>query len=557
MSRRNISMLEISEVFYHWQKGQSTTHISKSLGISRPTIRKYLNVAKKTGLSKEYDSQETLKAMAAVSKAAMSSPPSIGSVQKSISLFDEQIKSWLLEPNISAKQIFQMLNEKNNNFSYTSVNRYIRELRSNISGCENKCPVIKQLKTEYLAASNNDVNAEHKHWLLKLLQGKITTKALLQELGESIPQKDAEALLSSLHQDGIRNKNRALSVLCHLHGIPFHQVAKLLMISLSTVKHSVNLYRISGINGLFSTHRSSPSKHEQPAYKDFLFGLLHSPPQDHGINRSSWTMKDLHRVMSEENHLINKCSLRKIIGNAGYRFRKAKKVLTSTDPEYTKKLEEITRTLSSLTESQKFFSIDEFGPFAVKVQGGRALTAPEDVNFVPQWQKSKGSLTLIGALELSTNQITHFYANRKSTVEMIKLMQILIEQYNDDSLIYLSWDAASWHASKAFFAEVARLNEYEYRKLHHTPSIALVPLPASAQFLNVIESIFSGMARAIIHNSDYASVEDCKAAIDRYFAERNEFFVVHPKRAGDKIWGKERVPPVFSPSNNCKDPLYR
>jgi hypothetical protein len=34
------------------------------------------------------------------------------------------------------------------------------------------------------------------------------------------------------------------------------------------------------------------------------------------------------------------------------------------------------------------------------------------------------------------------------------------------------------------------------------PEIEILPLPAQAQFLNVIESVFSGMARAIIHNSD-------------------------------------------------------
>jgi hypothetical protein len=34
-----------------------------------------------------------------------------------------------------------------------------------------------------------------------------------------------------------------------------------------------------------------------------------------------------------------------------------------------------------------------------------------------------------------------------------------------------------------------------------------------------IESVFSGMARAIIHNGDYASVEDAQAAITRHFAE--------------------------------------
>jgi hypothetical protein len=84
-----------------------------------------------------------------------------------------------------------------------------------------------------------------------------------------------------------------------------------------------------------------------------------------------------------------------------------------------------------------------------------------------------------------------------------------------------------------------------------------MPLPSGAQFLNVIESVFSGMARAIIHDSDYKSVDECKEAIDRYFKERNSAFLEHPRRAGNKIWGKERVQPVFREENNCKDPSWR
>lgn len=38
--------------------------------------------------------------------------------------------------------------------------------------------------------------------------------------------------------------------------------------------------------------------------------------------------------------------------------------------------------------------------------------------------------------------------------------------------------------------------------------MATAPLPKRAQFLNVIESVFSGMARAVIQNSDYASVDE-------------------------------------------------
>jgi hypothetical protein len=87
--------------------------------------------------------------------------------------------------------------------------------------------------------------------------------------------------------------------------------------------------------------------------------------------------------------------------------------------------------------------------------------------------------------------------------------------------------------------------------------VETAPLPAGAQFLNVIESVFSGMARAIIHNSNYGSLDEAKAAIDRYFAERNDHFRQYPRRAGKKLWGSERELPIFAEANNCKDPRYR
>jgi len=60
-----------------------------------------------------------------------------------------------------------------------------------------------------------------------------------------------------------------------------------------------------------------------------------------------------------------------------------------------------------------------------------------------------------------------------------------------------------------------------------------------------------------IHNSDYSSVEECKSAIDRYYEERNLYFQNNPRKAGNKIWGKEVVAPVFQESNNCKNPQWR
>jgi hypothetical protein len=61
----------------------------------------------------------------------------------------------------------------------------------------------------------------------------------------------------------------------------------------------------------------------------------------------------------------------------------------------------------------------------------------------------------------------------------------------------------------------------------------------------------------LIHNSNYKTLDDAKTAINRYFEKRNAHFRQYPRRAGNKIWGKERELAAFSEANNCKDPRYR
>ncbi|MBL7740670.1 MAG: IS630 family transposase [Chitinophagaceae bacterium] len=271
-------------------------------------------------------------------------------------------------------------------------------------------------------------------------------------------------------------------------------------------------------------------KYEVERFKEAVFSILHSPPKDFGFNRASWRLPDIHAAMIAKGLPIGHNYISKIIKNAGYRFRSAKKVLTSTDPNYKEKLSQITQILSKLRTDEKFFSIDEFGPFAIKIQGGRSYVPPGMARVVPQIQKSKGFLIITAALELSTNQITHFYSKKKDTEEMIKLLELLTSKYADQKRIFFSWDAASWHASKKFTLRVD-----EHNKSKKLPKVKLAPLPACAQFLNVIESVFSGMAKAIIHNSDYQTLAECMEAIDRYFKDRNKFYQENPKRAGNKI----------------------
>lgn len=326
------------------------------------------------------------------------------------------------------------------------------------------------------------------------------------------------------------------------------------------IRSWLQIYAESGLSGL--QQRQCRTKEQVVAQiaqkKENLMRLLHEAPQLHGFNRTSWRLKDLSAAYQRTYGIyVSVAMISVYIRSEGYVFRKARKVLTSPDPEFREKLAHIQSILQHLNPKEKFFSVDEYGPFSVKMKGGRSLVKRGESKTYPQYQKSKGCLICTAALELSTNQITHFYSRKKDTEEMIKLIDLLCLRYYDQDKLYFSWDAAGWHASKKLKQHLNIINNDDYRNAHHSPLVELAPLPASAQFLNVIESVFSGLARSVIHHSDYSSIGHCKAAIDRYFKDRNQHFAEHPKKAGNKIWGKERTVSAFRDSHNCKDPAWR
>jgi transposase len=369
--------------------------------------------------------------------------------------------------------------------------------------------------------------------------------------------------LSTLRKWKLSNRRqlweRAVAIVAMSNGDNVASISSKIERSPRTIKKWCQIYMAEGFDRLAlprTKAQSTKSLDGLKAKKDRLIKLIHESPRLHDINRASWSLSALATVYERlYGTSISKSSISEYFRAAGYKFKKAKVVLTSNDPEYHAKVGVINQILSDLKDDEAFFSIDEYGPFAIKRKGGTKRVGPGEDYVVPQYQKSKGWLILTAALELSRNQITHFYSLKKNTEEMIKMADLLRTEYRTCRTIYLSWDAASWHISKRLSSHLDEVNQQAFQD--GFPIVKPAPLPAGAQFLNVIESVFSGMAKGIIHNSDYLSAEAAKDAIDRYFQERNDFFVRCPKRAGRKIWGQERVPSAFSEANNCKDPLYR
>ena len=275
-------------------------------------------------------------------------------------------------------------------------------------------------------------------WMRNVLQGAIPLNILTKELG-GVPLSELEGFLSAATGGKLSVRNKSMTVLGRLRGISYVSICWFLHISKQSSLNYWKLFRKGGAKVLFARKSRNNKKSDKDFVKTAVFALLHSPPAAHGINRTTWRMVDLQKILCEQHQPLCSEVIRRIIKEAGYKWRRARIVLTSKDPDYCTKVEAIKKILSELAPDEAFFSIDEYGPFAVKKKGGIKRVAPGQEYVVPQWQKSKGWMILTAALELSSNQVTHFYSRVKNTEEMIKMADILRAQYRTCRTIYLSW----------------------------------------------------------------------------------------------------------------------
>jgi transposase len=233
-------------------------------------------------------------------------------------------------------------------------------------------------------------------------------------------------------------KKRALVLTFYLLGTPPPLIAEFLVVSRHAVREFIRRYQEGDVASLLARPSNKLKIVERQDLRDRLFAIMHAPPIEHDINRTTWTIKLLQHVLAKEGIRIGHNTIAAMIRKAGYNFRKTRGVLTSNDPDYRRKLLAITRILRRLGPTDRFFSVDEYGPFSIKQHGGRRRVRKGDYPTVPQYQISNGRLIVTAALELSTNQVIHFYSNKKDTAEMITLLRRLLKQYSGCRRIYFS-----------------------------------------------------------------------------------------------------------------------
>ena len=153
-----------------------------------------------------------------------------------------------------------------------------------------------------------------------------------------------------------------------------------------------------------------------------------------------------------------------------------------------------------------------------------ALTAP-DLPPVPGQQASvsrdyeyvrHGTVSILAGIDLHTGHIFANVEDRHRSVEFIGLLKKIDEHYPPDALIRVVLDNHSVHISKETVAYLAtRPARFEY-----------VHTPKHGSWLNLIECVFSKMARTFLRHIRVQSKEELKARILKGIAEINASPVV-------------------------------
>ena len=472
------------------RKGHSLRSISRLLSLSRDSVRK-------------------------VAKVGSDEPPIILRPCK-LDAHREKIAHLLAKFDGTVVKVHRALADAGTSIRYPTLTAFCRHNHLLDSGSDPRRSVVAA-----------------RQWLLDLIGGRNTLERLQSQLPDVA---DLRFLFSQLKHGRSRYRKKVATILARRRGISNSMIAATLRSSRSTTRRYYKMYLEAGPEKLlaWNTTRHMGEAAQSSDRTKGILEVLHHKPAAFGINRTNWTQPALLKAYEQSyGEIISRSTLARILRRAGYRWRKARRVLTSPDPRYHEKVELLLNTLRCLGENEMFFFLDEWGPIQVRKRGGKAYR--NDHATIPRHQVSRGNVSLIAAVSATTNQVTWCFLESKDSQAMMDLIEILYNQYYTKTKLYVTWDAVTWHNSGPFLEALDQFND-ETKALSVGPIIELVPLPTSAQFLNVIEGVLSGMTRAVINNSDYPDAVYMKLAISKHFSERNEHFRHNPRRVGKKIW---------------------
>ena len=197
------------------KQGCSIRGISAILGYSRNTVRKVLDVRKPMPFKTPFR-------------------PSVLDGYKNC--IDENFR----KGGMDALQVYHRITEDGFEGPYSTVRRYLSQLAEEDKNVLRKSSRTKQQRVQ-----------KQVMWVLGLLQGKIGPNEIEKQFSDHLDSESVNKLYNHILKGPLRNRNRSMTVLAYLDGIPQRTVAEMLSIQRNTVRSYIEQFESRGIQKLF------------------------------------------------------------------------------------------------------------------------------------------------------------------------------------------------------------------------------------------------------------------------------------------------------------------
>jgi len=137
---------------------------------------------------------------------------------------------------------------------------------------------------------------------------------------------------------------RARGVLMFAEGRRYKYVCEALGVSKEALRLWLRSYETAGIAGLVEQPKPGRPRIKSKQIAEAVEEIIHRPPTDFGFDRSTWSLEAMvEYVFKSRGVQVGMQTVRDVLYEMGYRWRRAKHSVTSPDPDYQGKKGQWTR----------------------------------------------------------------------------------------------------------------------------------------------------------------------------------------------------------------------
>lgn len=351
----------------------------------------------------------------------------------------------------------------------------------------------------------------------------------------TISEKDKKQLetISRSRTESASKIQRAQILLLYESGEKITQITKQVNATRPLVYRAIDkALEFGALQSLADLKRSGRSRKIDDSAKKWVLSVACQKPADCGYAAETWTYSQLvqhiqkHAVENGHQCLqkISRSQVHNILNEGEVKPHKIRYYLERRDPHFEDKMidvlhvykdvEIINQSPYDIQESTTISYDEKPGIQAIKNIAAQLLPVPGKHSMISRDYEYKrlGTVSLLGGIDLHTGEVHALVRDRHRSREFIEFLKIIDKKYPEDWIIRLVLDNHSSHISK----ETRTFLKTKPNRFH------FVFTPKHGSWLNLIESVFSKMARSFLRHIRVDSKEELVSRIYQGIEEINK-----------------------------------